>query len=101
MSPCSSCVGSAITCISCVAGYYLNGSQCISNFNFQISVTFSANTTATTFNEQIDQFIGAIASAVNVNPNQVTIISIIYGSIIVNALISTTNAPGSAAAIAQ
>ena len=101
MSPCSSCSVSTITCTSCVAGYTLNGSQCVSSFNFQISVSFSSNTNSTTFNVQLTQFISSIASAANVSPSQVIIISIIYGSIIVNAIISTTNAPGSSAAISQ
>jgi len=46
-SPCATCTTSAISCNTCVSGYYLNGYQCISNFNYQINVTFSNSTTST------------------------------------------------------
>lgn len=100
-SPCSTCATSPMTCVTCVSGYTLSGFQCISNFNYQISVTFSSNTSSTELNNQLTQFVQSIANAANVSPSQVTIINIIYSSIIVQAIVSTTLTPGSQAAIDQ
>jgi hypothetical protein len=90
-----------MTCITCVSGFNLQGAQCVSNFNYQISVTFANSTTSTELNNQLSQFVQSIANAANVSPTQVTIVSIIYSSIVVQAIVSTTLEPGSSAAIAQ
>jgi len=100
-SPCQSCVGSPITCNTCLKGYYLNGTQCISNFNYQVTVTFANTTTNTQLNNQLTSFVQSVATAANVNASQVIIESITYSSIVVTAIVTTTLAPGSSAAITQ
>lgn len=101
ISPCSTCAASPMTCVTCVSGYTINGLQCISNFNYFVSVTFSSATTSTELNNQLTQFVQSIATAANVSASQVTIISVVYSSIVVNAIVSTTLTPGSQAAIDQ
>jgi len=49
-SPCMSCYSSASICLSCIDRYYLNGTKCISIFNFEITIIFNINTTIQTFN---------------------------------------------------
>jgi hypothetical protein len=46
--PCATCVGSISTCVLCQNTYTLQGTQCVSNFNFQVQCTLTAN--ATVFN---------------------------------------------------
>ena len=100
-SPCLTCVTSPMTCVSCITGYSLNGQQWLSNFNYQIVVTFVGNTTNLDVNSQLSLFVQSIANAANVSASSVTIINIVYASIQITAVISTTLTPGSQAAIDQ
>ena len=100
-SPCLSCYSSKTFCLSCTDGYYLNATKCISSFNYEITITFSANTTAQTFNLQINQLIADLATAANDSYKSVTILNIAYGSIIVKAIVSSSFLSASTLAATQ
>ena len=71
----------------------------MSAFNFQVQAVL--NTDSSTFNQNYFAFLNAIASAAQVPLGAVTVLSVVYGSVTVTLLVSTSNAPASPAAIAQ
>lgn len=99
ISPCALCTNTVLTCTSCVSGYTLQGTQCVSVFNFQAFVMLSA--TPSTFNQQYLPFLQTIAGNMGVVLEQINILSIIYGSVNVTFQVSTTATPGSSVAASQ
>jgi hypothetical protein len=53
------------------------------------------------FNQNYLGFLNAAATAMQASVNVVTVLSIVYGSVTITMLISSTNAPGTSAAITQ
>jgi hypothetical protein len=99
IQPCALCTSNPATCTSCVSGYTLQGTQCVSVFNFQAFVMLGA--TASTFNQNYQPFLQTIATNMNVAVNQITMLSITYGSVNVTFQVTTTATPGSSASISQ
>jgi hypothetical protein len=77
----------------------MQGTQCVSNFNFQTQTVLNANTTF--FNQNYLSFLNSVANAAGVTLTSVTVLSINYGSVTVTMLVSTENSPGSSQAIDQ
>jgi hypothetical protein len=100
VSPCMACYNTPSTCQSCVAGYSFLNNVCVSNFNFGIQVVLTPSTNSA-FAGQFYSFLTSIAQAAGQSISTIIINSLVYGSVTVNAQISTTNAPGSTAANSQ
>jgi len=92
--PCATCTNSPSTCLTCIAGFNYEGNQCVSAFNFGVSVTLSV--TPQVFNQNYLQFLQALANSISTSISSITVLSISLGSTIVNTQVSTTAAPGSA-----
>lgn len=75
------------------------GTQCVSAFNFQVQAVLNAD--ASTFNQNYFAFLTAVASAAQVPLSAVAVLSVVYGSVTVTLLVSTSYAPASPAAVAQ
>lgn len=99
VTPCATCVGSVYTCITCVTNFYSSGANCISNFNVRASAVLSSATTPANFNDQLSSFLQSIANSAGVSINAITILSINYGSITIDFVVSTSAEPGSTAAV--
>lgn len=94
---CATCAISTSTCISCIGGYTLSGTNCISNFNFQVQATLGV--TLAVFTNNYVTFINAIAKAAGVPVQNILVQSIVSGSVTVNMQVSTTSPAGSTAAV--
>lgn len=99
-SPCMTCYNTPSTCMSCVSGYTFMNNLCVSNFNFAIQVVLTPSTNSA-FAGQFYSFLTSVAQAAGQSISTIAVTSLVYGSVTVNAQISTTNAPGSAAANTQ
>ena len=93
VSPCANCVGSPSTCTSCVNGFTLTGSVCLSNFKFVVRVVLNA--TLAQFQANYFNFVTAIANQAGVAFSDIVITSITSGSIIIDMDISSNNPSGS------
>ena len=93
---CSNCLGDKWACLACSSGFELMGSVCISNFNFLVSITF--NVDLATFQNNFVIMLNQIANISGVSVNQITILSIVQGSVTVNMAITSPNAANSNAA---
>ena len=91
-SPCSTCIGSTTTCMSCVNNFGLFGTVCISNFNYQISTVLGVKLSV--FQSNYLNFTNQIASAAGVNVDDIAVLSITSGSVTVNMAITSFNSPG-------
>lgn len=98
-SPCATCNGNPKSCLSCVSGYTFKGAKCVTNFNFQVAVVFSV--TAAVFNTNYLDFLINVADTLGVSLRDITIISIVYGSVNLDFQVSTTNSAGSNGAVSQ
>ena len=97
-SPCLTCYGDIYSCASCInSNYTLYGDICLSNFYYLVSVVF--NVDLAVFENNYLNFMNQIASAAGVSINDITVLSIVSGSVTVTMAISSPNAPGSQAAI--
>jgi hypothetical protein len=99
VSPCAFCISSTTSCLTCVTGYTLLGTQCISNYNFGATVVF--NTNPTNFVQNYYNLLANISATVSQQINTIAVMSIQYGSATVNFIVSTSNAEGSSAANTQ
>lgn len=97
-SPCLQCMGSPTTCTSCISGYSLNGWNCQSNFNFGFFV--SLNTNLTTFYNNYQAFLQALVGP-NASLQELTLASIVSGSVNVTGTVSTSSQSNSNAAGTQ
>ena len=89
-SPCVSCMGTPTTCTSCnTTGFTLQGSVCLSNFNFQVVTVFGVN--LTTFQANYLLYINQLAVASNTTIQNILVQSITTGSVTITTLISTNN----------
>lgn len=79
--------------------YKLQGTQCVSDFNFQVKCTL--NTDVATFNQNYLKFITVAAAGANVNLNSLTMLSIQSGSVITLFLINSQYTPASNEAVTQ
>lgn len=80
-----------------MTGFSLFGDVCLSNFNYQISVTF--NVDFAQFENNYLTFLNEVATAAGVGINNIVILSIVPGSVTVNMAITSFNPPGSQNAI--
>lgn len=99
LSPCQTCLGAISTCLSCVNSFTLQGTQCVSNFNFQVVCTLTAN--PTTFNTNYLAFLNVVANSINSTIDAITVLGINYGSVTVTMLVNSNGADGSNAANLQ
>ena len=98
-SPCATCSGSTITCLTCIPSYTIQGSLCISNFNYQMKMVLATNITI--FNPKYLSFLTSIASSISTSINNIAVLSIVNGSVTVTMLITSTNSPSSNGAITE
>jgi hypothetical protein len=70
-----------MTCLSCVAGYTFKNKVCISNFNFQFSVTFTISSNPVFVNNYYS-FLLQLANSINTTISSVSISSIKYRALI-------------------
>lgn len=98
-SPCATCSGSTITCLTCIASYTIQGTQCISNFNYQMKIVLGV--TAAVFNPKYLAFLTSIASSISTSINNIAVLSIVNGSVTVTMLITSTNPPSSNGALSE
>jgi len=98
-SPCATCYGSTITCLTCIASYTIQGSLCISNFNYQMKMVLA--TTASVFNPKYLSFLTSVASSISTSINNIAVLSIVNGSVTVTMLITSANSPSSNGAITE
>ena len=96
-SPCATCKLDMSSCTSCIANYTLKGSNCISSFNYQVNVLLNVN--MQTFQDNYLGFMNQVASAAGVPLNAITVLSITSGSVSINLVVNSPNAPGSQAAV--
>jgi hypothetical protein len=96
-SPCASCEGSSLTCTSCVSGFSMKGGNCLSNFNYAVSVTFSVSLAQ--FQTNYLGFLNQMAASAGVAVNNIIINSIVAGSVIVDMSVTSFASPGSSDAI--
>ena len=99
MSPCMTCINNPSSCISCVAGFSLRGTVCISSFYYGVKVTFDVN--PSTFLNNYYGYLMQLSSSVNQNIGSIIINSITYGSAAVDSSVTTTAAQGSTTATTQ
>lgn len=99
VSPCITCINSPSTCLSCASGYSYINYLCISDFNFAVFVSLTAN--AQVFNQNYFSFLQAIANSINSAITNLTINSITYSSTNINLQVSTFAIPGSSLANQQ
>lgn len=99
LNPCQTCTGSMITCLSCVTGFTLQGTQCVSNFNFQVVCVLGVTTGI--FNQQYSSFLNAVANSINDTLDSINVLSINYGSVTITMLINSNGNDGSNAASLQ
>ena len=97
-SPCASCFGNPTFCTSCISGFTLSSSNCISSFTFQIRTTFTA--TISSFEQSYLTLLNEIISAASVSIHNLAILSLTEGSVILHMSVNSFNAPGSIAAVA-
>ena len=93
-SPCATCITTINSCLSCVSGYTLSGTSCISNFKFAAGVVLAVD--AATFTANYYQFILAVANAINQHTRTILVKSITYSSADVQMDVSTDFSDGSA-----
>jgi hypothetical protein len=97
-SPCAACFGDIYSCLACInSSYTLRGDTCISNFNFLVSVVF--NVDLKVFENNYLSFMNQVASAAGVTINEITVLSIVSGSVTINMAVTSPNPPGSQGAI--
>jgi len=97
-SPCAACFGDIYSCLACInSNYTLQGDVCISNFNYLVSIVF--NVDLNIFQNNYLNFMNQIASAAGVSINDISVISIVSGSVTINMAITSPNPPGSQGAI--
>jgi hypothetical protein len=63
LPPCINCIGSISNCLSCATNFTLQGTQCVSSFNYQIQAQLNAN--PKTFNQNYLNFLTQIANPIN------------------------------------
>jgi hypothetical protein len=81
-----------MTCTSCAKSFTLNGTVCLSSFNFQIVTVFGVNLNI--FQANYLSYLNQLANAANTNIQNIIIFSITsntIGSVTVNSIISTNN----------
>lgn len=93
------CISNPNSCISCVSGFSLRGTSCISTFYFGVTIKFNVN--PSTFLNNYYNFLLQTANSVNQNINSILVNSIVYGSATVDLSVTTTAAQGSSAASTQ
>jgi len=98
-SPCATCISNPSSCISCITGYTLSGTTCVSNFNFGSSIVFDTN--AATFVQNYYNLLVEASNSVSQAVNTIFVNSIVYGSATINFTVSTSNAYGTSAASTQ
>ena len=96
-SNCLTCEGNPNTCTSCNSGFTLNSGACVSNFNFVVTLTFDV--TLAVFEQNFFNVINTIANAAGVGFDQIVVLSITQGSVILRTAVTSTSAAGSNAAI--
>jgi hypothetical protein len=73
-------------------GHTLMGISCVSNVNYQFTVTFTPNNKNNNFfNQGYYQFLQGVAAAGNLSITAVTVSSLVYSSVIMNLLVSTNS----------
>ena len=97
--PCATCTDSPETCLTCQPSFTYQGSQCVSNFNFQAVTVL--DTTPVIFNQKYISFLSIVSNYMGVSIYAVTVLSINYGSVTVTFQVSTTASPASSEAVAQ
>ena len=86
--PCAQCSGNSYTCTSCITGFQLVGWKCVSIFNYGFNITL--NTNLTTFYNNYEQFLSAIAQSQDTSQiNVTTLTSITSGSVIIKGNVTT------------
>ena len=86
--PCANCARNPTTCTSCISGFVMKGTKCLSSFNYGFSITL--NTTLTTFYSNYQSFLQALASTQSTPEiNVTTLTAIETGSVIVQGNVST------------
>lgn len=93
------CISNPSSCTSCVTGFNLRGTSCISSFYFGVVVQFDVN--PSTFLSNYYNFLLQIANSVNQNIGSIIVNSITYGSAAVDLSVTTTAAQGSSTASSQ
>lgn len=96
VAPCASCTGSPTTCTSCQSGFTLQAPACLSSFNFQVNVVLGV--TMAQFQANYFSFLSQLATAAQTTIQNIVIISLSTGSVIVNMSISTPFGPTSSQA---
>lgn len=77
----------------------LSGTVCQGQFALEVSVTFNpAGNDYSIFNNNYNQIMSGLASAAGVALSAINVKSIIYNSVILNAAVTSNNAPDSDAA---
>lgn len=97
VSPCATCYGDLYSCTSCIPNTTLTGDICLTKFNFLVSVVF--NVDLAVFQNNYLSFMNQVASNAGVGLNQITVLSIVSGSVTVNMAVSSPAAAGSQAAV--
>lgn len=98
-SPCNTCLNNPNICTSCVSGYSLRGTTCISSFYFAVSVQFSV--TPSVFLNNYYNFLLQLSASINQNIGTVLVNSIVYGSATASLSVTTTATQGSSTAATQ
>jgi hypothetical protein len=92
-SPCASCQGDPASCTSCTSGFSLQGTVCLSQFNYAVQCVFGV--TLATFQNNYLSFLNSAASAAGVSVRNIAVQSITSGSVVVSLQVSSFTAPGS------
>lgn len=91
VSPCATCVSVVNYCSSCISGYSLIGWKCVQNFNFAFNLILQTN--STTFNQNYNNFIQALASSIGSSNGNIVSISYISSESSVILLVQGSVAP--------
>jgi len=100
VSPCATCISNQYSCLTCISGYTLAGTSCISNFNFNVNIYLSPVTPSAFMNNYYN-FLIQVAGSINQNVNSISVSSIVYGSANITMSVNTAATQGSSQANAQ
>jgi len=91
---------SSSICLSCISGYKLTQSVCVSIFSFGIHLVLNPAANSL-FTNNYFAILSSIASTMNADINCISVTSIVYGSVTIDFIVSTSATQGSADAQTQ
>lgn len=81
VSPCATCIYTASSCFSCIAGYTLNGATCLPPNVISVTVTFTpTNNDFSVFSRNYYKIITGLASSLNIGVNGIVVSELIYNN---------------------